>query len=551
MNPDTTEPKPGPRVLKIVGRYAIYEPAIASGGMATVHIGRLIGRGGFSRTVAIKKMHPHLAQDPAFVSMFMDEARLAGRIRHPNVIGTIDVVASQGELFLVMEYVHGESFSKLLTAAQGEPVPLGVLSAILVNTLDGLHAAHDATNDQGEPLRIVHRDVSPQNIIIGVADGLARVLDFGVAKAADGTHSTQAGQIKGKIAYMAPEQMLGQDIDRRTDVYAAAVVLWQGLTGQKLFTGPEAEVIGKVAAAVIEPPSKFARAGRVSPELDQLVLRALSRKKDERFETAAVMARALQKLAPIAPADEVAAWARSSGGQGIEERARRVAMIEAEHPLGSLAAVQQLSAPFALSSGRVAAERSVFASGHRGCPHVAEQRAHHRDELEAGSPARSHVDGRGSWRRPRRRHRRARASQAACGCGPHRDCIGDPGARGGPGGRPHCDRDAASHRAGASGDRRGAQRGSGPRASCSAPSPPRASGGRDARSGRTGARSEGQGRQDRLRPRLPEVDEHAKAKPRPRPPAPRPSSDRRAGRRRQRDRGRSPLRRREETPQGR
>jgi serine/threonine-protein kinase len=314
---------------KIVGRYAIYEPPIASGGMATVHIGRLVARGGFSRTVAIKRMHPHVSSDPEFVSMFMDEARLAGHIRHPNVIGTIDVVASQKELFLVMDYVHGESLAKLL--AGGEEIPLPVASAVLVNALDGLHAAHEATNDQGEPLHIVHRDVSPQNVLVGV-DGIARVIDFGVAKAADGSHSTQAGQIKGKIAYMAPEQMLGWDMDRRTDVYAASVVLWQVLTGQKLFRGTEAEVIGKVASATIQPPSAVARPGRVSLELDRFVMRGLSRRKEDRWESAREMARALERHIPVAPPSEVAAWVRAAAGATIDERSRRVAQIEQSTP---------------------------------------------------------------------------------------------------------------------------------------------------------------------------------------------------------------------------
>jgi serine/threonine-protein kinase len=233
------EPTPRqPNAPIVIGRYALYDE-IASGGMATVHIGRLLGPVGFSRTVAIKRMHANLAKDPEFVSMFLDEARLAARIRHPNVIGTLDVVALAGELFLVMEYVHGESLFRLMKAARdaGSPIPLPIVSAIMVGVLDGLHAAHEATNEREEPLGIVHRDVSPHNVIVGASDGLARVLDFGIAKAADRTHSTQDGQIKGKLSYMAPEQLASEAVDRRSDIYAASVVLWEAIAGRRMLSG--------------------------------------------------------------------------------------------------------------------------------------------------------------------------------------------------------------------------------------------------------------------------------------------------------------------------
>src|SRR4051794_3762977 len=146
--------------LRVVGRYALYDP-IAAGGMATVHLGRLLGPVGFSRTVAIKRSHPEFAEDPEFVSMFLDEARLAARIRHPNVVPTLDVVALEGELFLVMDFIQGESLSKLLRACKAKEtrVPRSVACAIMVGVLSGLHAAHEAKNERGEPLNLVHRDV--------------------------------------------------------------------------------------------------------------------------------------------------------------------------------------------------------------------------------------------------------------------------------------------------------------------------------------------------------------------------------------------------------
>ena len=322
-----------PKAPVIIGRYALYDE-IASGGMATVHIGRLLGPVGFSRTVAIKRMHANLAKDPEFVSMFLDEARLAARIRHPNVIGTLDVVALSGELFLVMEYVLGESLFRLMKTARdsAKPIPLPIVSAILVGVLDGLHAAHEATNEREEPLSIVHRDVSPHNIIVGANDGLARVLDFGIAKAADRTHSTRDGQIKGKLSYMAPEQLSSGIVDRTSDVYSAAVVLWEAITGTRLFPG-ESELksmVMKVLSTEPESPGRYVPG--LPPELEALVMRGLKKSPEDRIQTAREMARRLQKIVPAAPASDVAEWVQSMAGNVIGERARRVAIIEQMTP---------------------------------------------------------------------------------------------------------------------------------------------------------------------------------------------------------------------------
>jgi eukaryotic-like serine/threonine-protein kinase len=322
-----------PRAPVIIGRYALYDE-IASGGMAAVHIGRLLGPVGFSRTVAIKRMHANLAKDPEFVSMFLDEARLAARIRHPNVIGTLDVVALSGELFLVMEYVHGESLFRLMKTARdsARPIPLPIASAIMVGVLDGLHAAHEATNEREEPLSIVHRDVSPHNVIVGANDGLARVLDFGIAKAADRTHSTRDGQIKGKLSYMAPEQLSSGVVDRTSDVYSASVVLWEAITGARLFPG-ESELkamVMKVLSTEPDPPSRYVP--NLPPELEALVMRGLRKNPEERTQTAREMARHLQKIVPVAPASDVAEWVQSMAGTVIGERARRVAAIEQMTP---------------------------------------------------------------------------------------------------------------------------------------------------------------------------------------------------------------------------
>jgi serine/threonine-protein kinase len=312
--------------------------------MATVHIGRLLGPVGFSRTVAIKRLHAQFAKDPEFVSMFLDEARLAARIRHPNVIGTLDVVALSGELFLVMEYVPGESFARLWRAARenNRPIPVPIAVAILVGVLEGLHAAHEATNDRGEPLGIVHRDVSPHNILVGT-DGIARVLDFGVAKAAGRLQTTRDGQLKGKISYMAPEQVQGT-VDRTTDVYASSVVLWEALTGRRLFFAEnEARTLANVLYPRVEPPSRFARS--VSAALEAVVMRALDPKPGGRFATAREMARALQMAVPPAPAFAVADWVESTAGATIQARASRVALIERTLPPDSDPQHASLAAP--------------------------------------------------------------------------------------------------------------------------------------------------------------------------------------------------------------
>ncbi len=178
-------------IPRVFDRYRIGE-AIASGGMATVHLGRLVGPAGFSRTVAIKRLHAYLAaESPEFVERFVDEARIASRVRHANVVPTLDVIAKDEELLLVLDYVHGESLARVRKMALelGERIPPRIASAIVVGVLRGLHAAHEATSTRGTPLDIVHRDVSPQNVLVGV-DGVARVLDFGIAKAAGRVHET-------------------------------------------------------------------------------------------------------------------------------------------------------------------------------------------------------------------------------------------------------------------------------------------------------------------------------------------------------------------------
>ena len=312
---------------RTVGRYVLYGE-LASGGMATVHFGRLSGPVGFSRTVAIKRLHPHYAKDPEFVTMFLDEARLCGRIRHPNVVPTLDVVNTEGEIFIVMEYVAGEALSKLLKTAwqRNIPVPPRVAATIISSVLHGLHAAHQAKDEQGRELGIVHRDVSPQNILVG-SDGASRVLDFGVAKAAGRLQSTRDGQVKGKIAYMPPEQLSGGLISRQSDIYAASVVLWEALCGRRLFDGEtEALTLVRAIEGKIDAPSAVNR--KLAPAVDAVVLRGLARDPAGRFSTARDMALAIEQQIGLASPYEVSEWVELVASEEIAQRAQIIAEIE-------------------------------------------------------------------------------------------------------------------------------------------------------------------------------------------------------------------------------
>jgi serine/threonine protein kinase len=319
-------PLAGPAALQ-VGRYVLHDE-IASGGMGTVHLGRLQGGAGFSRIVAIKRLNPLLARQPEFLRMFLDEARLAGRIRHPNVVVTSDVVETDGEVLLVMEYVHGEAVSRLikLTNERGLLTPPAIASAVLSGILYGLHAAHEATDERGEPLGIVHRDVSPHNVLVGT-DGVARLVDFGVAKATGRLQTTSEGQIKGKLSYMPPEQIQGQEVDRRADIYAAGVVLWEMITGQRLFLGEnQGHTMQRVLLGDVSPPTQ--RVPGLPPALDSVVLRALSREPSDRFSTAREMGSALLEACPPAPPHVVGEWVEACAHESLAARASRVAELE-------------------------------------------------------------------------------------------------------------------------------------------------------------------------------------------------------------------------------
>jgi serine/threonine protein kinase len=279
-----------------LGRYEILAK-LAAGGMAIVYVARVLGVAGFERLVAIKVLHSNLAHEEEFIKMFLDEARLAASIRHPNVVPTIDISDSEKSgYFIVMEYIEGDHLGQLLSSANkaGEKLPIPATLRVIGDALGGLGAAHDLTDENGKPQNLVHRDVSPHNIMVG-RDGVARLTDFGVAKAEDRLTHTRDGQVKGKLAYMAPEQAASGTTDTRSDLFSMGVILWECVTGQRLMRAEStAATLHKLLHGEIPKPSS------VDPHLaplDPVLEKALARDSAFRFQTAEEFARALEDVA--------------------------------------------------------------------------------------------------------------------------------------------------------------------------------------------------------------------------------------------------------------
>jgi eukaryotic-like serine/threonine-protein kinase len=276
-----------------LGRYEVLA-RLASGGMAGVYVARALGVAGFERLFAVKVLHPHLAHEQEFITMFLDEARLAARIRHPNVVPTIDISDTQDAgYYLVMDYIEGDHLGALLHHASklGTRLPLPIALRIIVDALDGLHAAHDLIDEQGRRVNLVHRDVSPHNIMVGT-DGIARITDFGVAKAEVRLSTTREGQFKGKLAYMAPEHASTGEADQRSDLFSLAIILWECLTGRRLFRAEnQAATLNKICIEPIPPPSS------VDPALapfDSVLALGLARDPADRYQSAEEFAEAIE-----------------------------------------------------------------------------------------------------------------------------------------------------------------------------------------------------------------------------------------------------------------
>jgi eukaryotic-like serine/threonine-protein kinase len=329
---DLEELPPAPAAVESFGRYALCLE-LASGGMASVYLARSTGPDGFYRVCAIKRIHPHLARQRAFNDMFLDEARIAARIVHPNVCQVFDFGREGNASYLAMEYLSGETFARVLNAiANGaarswKARSISLVAHVIAEAAEGLHAAHELTDGGGAPLMVVHRDVSPQNVFV-TYDGGVKVVDFGIASARDRAHETETGDLKGKFAYMAPEQMRGVRADRRADVWALGVLAWEALTCKRLFRrDTQAEIVDAVQRDPIPPPSSIVPS--ISEELDRVVLAALVRDRDARTSTARELARGIERaIAASGPAvtrSEVSDWMESLFPTG---RARRLQMVE-------------------------------------------------------------------------------------------------------------------------------------------------------------------------------------------------------------------------------
>ena len=264
------------------GRYQLLKK-IATGGMAEIYLARQQGLEGFEKLLVLKRILPHLAENEEFVEMFLHEARVAVRLNHPNIVQIYDLGESDGSFFIAMEYIHGEDARKVWKQADacGNSIPVPLVCRIVQDAAAGLDYAHKKSDQNGNALHIIHRDVSPQNILVSF-EGAVKVVDFGIAKAADQATVTRSGVLKGKYSYMSPEQASGKEIDQRTDQFALGIVLWELLTCRRLFKrGTDIQTLAAVTECKIELPSRVNP--RVPVDLDAIVMKALARDADDRY----------------------------------------------------------------------------------------------------------------------------------------------------------------------------------------------------------------------------------------------------------------------------
>jgi serine/threonine protein kinase len=267
-----------------LGKYELIK-RLSVGGMAEIFLARAIGLPGFQKLVAVKRILPQLATKPDFLEMFLDEARIAATLQHSHIVQTYDVCIVSNNYIIAMEYLHGEDVRSILSAAVRKKVriPLEQVLQIMIALCSGLHYAHEKEGFDGKPLHIVHRDVSPGNLIV-TYDGGIKLLDFGIASAAIQARETNTGSVKGKIGYMSPEQARGEQLDRRTDLFAAGVILYELSLGRKLFRGTDYEILTKIVEGRIDRPRDIDPG--YDEQLERIVLRALARRAEDRYQTA-------------------------------------------------------------------------------------------------------------------------------------------------------------------------------------------------------------------------------------------------------------------------
>ncbi|MBX5483667.1 MAG: serine/threonine protein kinase [Myxococcaceae bacterium] len=281
-------------MLETFGRYQLIR-RLAVGGMGEVFLARQVGVGGFEKLLVVKRILPHLAQEEDFIEMLFDEARIAAALNHPNISQIFDLGDVDGVYYIAMEYVHGDSLRAVNMRANAElgGMPLALKCRIIADTAAGLDYAHRAKTATGKPLGLIHRDLSPQNILVGF-NGAVKIIDFGVAKAVGKISETMTGHIKGKYAYMSPEQARGaEDLDYRSDIFGLGIVFYELLTSQRLFKREsETATLKAVVSAKIDPPSALTKG--IPRELDKIVLRALERERRHRYQSAAELQMAIE-----------------------------------------------------------------------------------------------------------------------------------------------------------------------------------------------------------------------------------------------------------------
>ncbi|QSQ12540.1 protein kinase domain-containing protein [Myxococcus landrumensis] len=312
------------QVPLVFGRYAVLN-RLAVGGMGEIFLARQVGVSGFERTVILKSLLPDLLEQEGSLEMFLDEARVAARLNHPNVVSVFEVGEWEGTFYIAMEYIEGEHLGRLARTASRTGVALSpsVCAEVIRDAALGLDHAHQAVDAQGLPLELVHRDISPQNIMVRL-DGVTKVVDFGVAKASNRSTRTRTGILKGKLRYMSPEQIRNQPLDGRSDQYALGVVLWELVTHRPLVeTDNPPEAMRRIALTPALKPSMLVDG--VSPRLDSIILRMLAKPREQRFERCADVARALQEYLdenPRGPEDSVSATAERLVGEMVRSRKR-------------------------------------------------------------------------------------------------------------------------------------------------------------------------------------------------------------------------------------
>ncbi len=267
------------------GKYVLLD-RVAVGGMAEIFLARQEGLEGFEKTIVIKRIRPHLSNQKAFVTMFLNEAKLAAQLNHPNIVQIYDLGKIGESYFIAMECIDGRDMRRILPKAEamGMEFPLVYALKVASSVCEGLYYAHQRTDLYGNALRIVHRDVTPENIFVSF-DGTVKILDFGIAKAANQIEQTRAGEIKGKISYMSPEQCMGKGLDQRSDIFSLGAVLYEWITGNKLFSGDsEVAILKSISDGRIIPPSEMRP--DLPPEVERILMKALERDRDQRYQTA-------------------------------------------------------------------------------------------------------------------------------------------------------------------------------------------------------------------------------------------------------------------------